>query len=204
LKEVEPMPKARRVSPVNQLVGLAAISLAPVAVLAAAVAPRIRTCGTTSEELTRHWPGDQLVPNPSFVWTNALTIDRPAAEVWPWVTQLGQGRGGLYSYDWLENALLADVHSVHQIQPALQGSLQVGDRVIRMTRYAPHNPVALYEPGRALVLGGVKDSEERLRAGRPPAPGRSSSTPSANSGAVWSSAPGQVLWTRACRDHFSS
>jgi hypothetical protein len=75
------MPKARRwVSPVHQLVGLAAISLAPVAVFATYVVPRIRTCGTTSEELPRHWPGDHLVQNPLFVWTNALTIDRPAAE----------------------------------------------------------------------------------------------------------------------------
>lgn len=162
------MSRARRwVTPFPQVVDLAAMSLAPVAVFAARVAPRIRTCGTTSEELTRHWPGDDLVQNPSFVWTNALTIDRPADDVWPWLAQLGQGRGGLYSYDWLENALLADVHSVDQVQPAHQGPLRVGDRVIRMTRYAPPNPVALYEPGRALVLGGVKDSEERLRAGRP-------------------------------------
>ena len=157
----------RRVTRVSQLVNLAAISVAPVAVFAASVVPRIRTCGTTSEELTRHWPGDDLVQNPSFVWTNALTIDRPEADVWPWLTQLGQGRGGLYSYDWLENALLADVHSVDHIQPAHQGALRVGDRVIRMTRYAPPNPVALYEPGRALVLGGVKDSEQQLRAGQP-------------------------------------
>lgn len=162
------MPRAQRCdSRVNRLFGLAAMSLPPVAVFAAAVAPRIRTCGTTREELTLDWPGDHLVQNPSFVWTNAVTIDRPAAQVWPWVTQLGQGRGGLYSYDWLENALLADVHSVHEIQPRLQGALQVGDRVIRMTRYAPHNPVALYEPGRALVLGGIKDSKERLQAGCP-------------------------------------
>jgi len=44
---------------------------------------------------------------------------------------------------------------------------QVGDRVIRMTRYAPPNPVALYEPGHALVLGGINDNDERLQTGRP-------------------------------------
>jgi hypothetical protein len=102
-----------------------------------------------------------------LVWTNAVTIDRPAAEVWPWVTQLGQGRGGLYSYDWPENAILADVHSVSHLIPALQQPLEVGDRVTRMTRYAPYNPVARYDRGQALVLGAVTDSPAQLRAGRP-------------------------------------
>jgi hypothetical protein len=36
-----------------------------------------------------------------------------------------------------------------------------------MTRYAPHNPVARYDAGRALVLGGVGDDDARLHAGRP-------------------------------------
>lgn len=161
------MSKEKAISPLGRLTRLAAMAIAPAAVFRAGVAPRIRSCGTTSQELSRTWPGDHLVPNPPFVWTNALTIDRPAAEVWPWLNQLGQGRGGLYSYDWLENALLADVHSVNHVRPSLQTPLDVGDRVIRMTRYAPYNPVALYEPGHALVLGGVKDTEDQLRAGTP-------------------------------------
>jgi hypothetical protein len=121
----------------------------------------------TGAELHRAWPGDDLVPDPGLVWTNAVTIDRPASDVWPWVAQLGQGRGGLYSYDWLENAVLADVHSLDEVVPELQGPLDVGDRVIRMTRYAPYNPVAKYDAGHALVLGGVADTDEQLRAGRP-------------------------------------
>jgi hypothetical protein len=73
----------------------------------------------------------------------------------------------LYSYDWLENAILADVHSASQLIPELQQPLEVGDRVIRMTRYSPYNPVARYEPGHALVLGAATDSPSQLRAGRP-------------------------------------
>lgn len=149
------------------LTTLVAISLAPAAVLRTVVATRVRTWGTTAAERTRTWPGDELVPDPASVWTNAITVERPAPEVWPWIAQLGQGRGGLYSYDWLENALLADVHSTARVDPALQQPLRVGDRVIRMARYAPHNPIALYEAGRALVLGGVGDSDEQLRTGRP-------------------------------------
>lgn len=155
---------ARAAAPLGPLTLMSAV---PAAFFALFVAPRIRTCGATTDELSRAWPGDELVPHPGFVWTNAVTIHRPAADVWPWVTQLGQGRGGLYSYDWLENALLADVHSVSELVPALQQPMQVGDRVIRMTRYAPYNPVARYDPGRALVLGGVADTPRQLRAGRP-------------------------------------
>lgn len=151
----------------RRAVALLAAAVPPTAVHVAWVLPRIRAWGATVQELGRTWPGDELVPEPGFVWTNAITVDRPAAEVWPWVTQLGQGRGGLYSYDWLENAVLADVHSLDRVAPELQGPLAVGDRVVRMTRYAPPNPVAAYVPGRALVLGGIADSAYRLAAGRP-------------------------------------
>jgi hypothetical protein len=93
------------------------------------------------------------VAQPSFVWTNAITIKAPAGEIWPWLVQLGQGRGGLYSYDWLENLIGCDVHGADRILPAFQTPLQLGDRVIRMARYAPCAPVAVFQPQRALVLG---------------------------------------------------
>jgi len=52
-----------------------------------------RPCGgATAAERERTWPGDELVPHPGFVWTNAVTIEHPAPGVWAWVTQLGQGR----------------------------------------------------------------------------------------------------------------
>ena len=91
------------------------------------------------------WPGDRLLARPDYVWTNAVTIERPAEQVWPWLVQLGQGRGGLYSYDWLENLVGCDIHSADRILPQFQQPLPVGDRVIRMARYAPFNPVARFE-----------------------------------------------------------
>ena len=121
--------------------------------------------GATDREHQATWPGDQLVARPSFVWTNAIIIHAPAAQVWPWLVQLGQGRGGLYSYDWLENLIGCDIHSTDRILPQFQTSLQVGDRLIRMARYAPCNPVALFQPQRALVLGHVKDTSAELAAG---------------------------------------
>jgi hypothetical protein len=128
--------------------------------------PRINQWGATDEEHQATWPGDQLVDRPSYVWTNAITIQAPAARIWPWLVQLGQGRGGLYSYDWLENLIGCDVHSTDQLLPAFQTPLRVGDRVIRMARYAPYAPVAVFEPQRALVLGHIKDTCADLVAGQ--------------------------------------
>jgi hypothetical protein len=129
--------------------------------------PRINQWGATDQEHRATWPGDRLLARPDYVWTNAVTIERPAEQVWPWLVQLGQGRGGLYSYDWLENLVGCDIHSADRILPQFQQPLRVGDRVIRMAQYAPSTPVALFEPGRALVLGGVNDSDADLAAGRP-------------------------------------
>ena len=111
--------------------------------------PRINQWGTTDQEPRATWPGARLLARPDYVWTNAVTIERPAEQVWPWLVQLGQGRGGLYSYDWLENLVGCDIHSADRILPQFQQPLPVGDRVIRMARYAPSNPVARFEPGRA-------------------------------------------------------
>jgi hypothetical protein len=61
--------------------GLVRMSVAPAAFFALAAASRMRTWGATTDELARAWPGDELVVHPGLVWTNAETIDRPAADV---------------------------------------------------------------------------------------------------------------------------
>ena len=81
--------------------------------------------GPTNQEHLSTWPGDEPVAEPSFVWTNAITIKAPAADIWPWLVQLGQGRGGLYSHDWLENLIGCEMHSADRILPAFQTPLQL-------------------------------------------------------------------------------
>ena len=110
--------------------------------------------GATEEEASGALPHDHLVPRPIYQTTRAITIDAPARQVWRWLIQMGQGRGGLYSYDWLENLADLDVHSAEEIVPELQ-DLKVGGLV----RLAPESMgaeaglrVAAMEPGRALVL----------------------------------------------------
>ena len=56
-----------------------------------------------------------------------MTVDAPAAEVWRWLVQLGQGRGGMYSYEGLENPFGLDIHSADGSRPEWQ-KLAVGDQ----------------------------------------------------------------------------
>ena len=109
--------------------------------------------GATDEEVDATLPGDDLIPDPDLTVTRAITVHAAADQVWPWIAQLGQGRGGFYSYDALENLVGCDIHSADRIVPEWQ-DLKVGDQV----KLAPEVGlgVAVVEPGRALVLrGGV-------------------------------------------------
>jgi hypothetical protein len=88
----------------------------------------IRSWGATPEEVAGVLPGDDLVATPDLRLTRAITIGAPAEGVFAWLAQLGQGRGGFYSYDWLENRTGLDVHSADVILPQFQ-DLKRGDRV---------------------------------------------------------------------------
>ena len=84
--------------------------------------------GATDEEVRVRLPGDELVPHPALESTRAVTIGAPVEEVWRWLVQLGQDRGGFYSYDLLENLAGARIHNVDRIVPEMQ-DLKVGDFV---------------------------------------------------------------------------
>ena len=84
------------------------------------------TWGSTEEELGRSMPGDELLPEPEVLATRSVTIDAPAASIWPWLMQMGSGRGGVYTYDWIENLFGLDMHSINEIRPEFQ-DCKVGD-----------------------------------------------------------------------------
>jgi hypothetical protein len=96
-------------------------------------------------------PGDELVPEAQMRSTRAITIDAPPDQVWPWLAQIGQGRGGFYSYDELENLLGCDIHSAHQLLPDCQ-PLEVGDIICLAGTGGPTYRVARREPPHRLVL----------------------------------------------------
>jgi hypothetical protein len=113
--------------------------------------PRQLRWGATDEESEGPLPGDDLIEKADLIATRAITIRASAEKVWPWIAQLGQGRGGFYSYDFLENLVGCDIHSADRIVPEWQ-DLVVGDEV----RFAPEVglAVASLEHGRSLVLRG--------------------------------------------------
>jgi len=89
----------------------------------------ILTWGATAAEASAALPGDELLPNPDGASTRAIDIDAPAAAVWPWLAQMGPApRGGAYTYDWIENLLKLDMHSVDQVLPEFQDP-QVGEEI---------------------------------------------------------------------------
>jgi hypothetical protein len=96
-------------------------------------------------------PGDELIPHADLTATRAVTVRAPADGVWPWVAQLGQGRGGFYSYDFLENLVGCDIHSADRIVPEWQ-AVDVGDAVNVYPEVGLI--VTQVEPSRALVLRG--------------------------------------------------
>lgn len=95
--------------------------------------PRLLRWGATDQEVDGLLPGDDLIPNADVTATRAITISASADQVWPWIAQLGQGRGGFYSCDFLENLIGADIHSADRIVPELQG-IDVGDAMSHLRR----------------------------------------------------------------------
>lgn len=130
----------------------------PILVLAAtavAVTAARRTSlrlGSTPDERRRRLPGDEVVTYPDLVATRGITIDAPCARVWPWLVQIGQGRGGFYSYDRLEELAGLRIRSADQILPEHQ-DLAVGDTVHLAEQVGL--TVTTLDTERALVLSGA-------------------------------------------------
>ena len=137
-----------------------ALGIAAAAVLAFSRGRYLRW-GATDEEASTALPGDEFLPRADLTATRAVTVRAAADDVWPWIAQLGQGRGGFYSYDFLENLIGCDIHSADRVVPQWQ-PIEVGDQV----NLHPEAGlvVAQVEPGRALVLRGG------IPMGRKPSP----------------------------------
>src|SRR5947209_19113016 len=76
--------------------------------------------GATDEERLKRVPCDELVPDPITTSTRAITVNTPVEVVWPWLAQIGQDRGGFYSYDWLENLAGCKMDNADRIHPEWQ------------------------------------------------------------------------------------
>jgi hypothetical protein len=106
--------------------------------------------GSTKEELQRELPGDKLVKNVKGWYNHAITINATPANVWPWIAQLGQNKGGFYSYELLENIVGSKIHNADDIVPKFQDTV-IGNNVAMTPKAAPYIVTAI-EPGQVFVL----------------------------------------------------
>lgn len=96
--------------------------------------------GATEAEIERAMPGDLSGTR----WTRAITIAATPGQIWPWLAQWGQGRGGWYSYDWLENLFGFDIHTADRLLPEYQNP-QIGDPIC-MAANACTSVISVIEP----------------------------------------------------------
>ena len=111
-----------------------------------------RRWGATDDELERTYPGDALIPDPNWTAVHAISIEATPERIWPWVAQIGQGRGGFYSYQKLENAVGSSIENTSRILEEHQ-SVRAGDP-IRLHVETPPMTVAIAEEPTTLVLLG--------------------------------------------------
>jgi hypothetical protein len=111
---------------------------------------RCLTWGATSDEVTRGLPGDELLADPDILSTRAVTIDAPPSAIWPWLLQMGSGRGGAYTYDWIENLFGLGMHNANEVLPEFQ-DVQVGDE-FRLGPNRPKMRVEVLDPERMFAF----------------------------------------------------
>jgi hypothetical protein len=128
------------------LAGLVGV-LGPILFYAALIRPR--SWDATREERVRPLPGDELIPAPMGVLTHAITIRRPPSDVWPWLVQMGAGRAGWYSYDFIDNGRQP---SLDHIAPELQ-QIEAGTIMPALPGMTEGFTVLRIESERALIIG---------------------------------------------------
>jgi hypothetical protein len=123
--------------------------------------------GADDHEIAAVLPGDGLVAADAKRTTRALTIDAPVELVWPWIAQIGEDRGGFYSYSWLERAAGAHVRNADTVHSEWQ-DLRAGDTVWLARRYGEtaRQVVAEVRPESHLVLMSPEDFERIGRGER--------------------------------------
>jgi len=115
-----------------------------------------RRTGATDAEARGTLPGDDVIAHPAVEWTRAATIRATPAQIWPWLVQMGYGRGGWYTNErfdrlvWRVNAVNAD-----EILPEYQ-QLAVGDIVADGPEHAAYFHVRAVEQDRAVVYHSIR------------------------------------------------
>ena len=108
--------------------------------------------GTVGTEAIDSLPGDEFVPKPKWGYTLGVAVNASPEDVWPWIAQLGQGRGGFYTYQTLENLVGCEIANTTEILPDHQHPA-VGDGIY-LHPTTPPLRVEIVDPPNVLVLFG--------------------------------------------------
>ena len=108
--------------------------------------------GTVATEASDSLPGDEFVPEPRWSYTLGVSIDASPHDVWPWIAQIGQGRGGFYTYQTLENLVGCKITNTTELLPDHQHPAVGGEIYLHPT--APPMRIEIVDPPHALVLFG--------------------------------------------------
>ena len=160
-------PRWRRLKRTVKVVGLAILLL----ILVWEVAGRSWAArwGATDAEVARTWPGDGMLVNPAAAATHAITIDAPPQAIWRWLVEVGQDRAGFFSYDWLEQAVGADIHNTFEIRPEWQ-TRQAGDDLWMAPKRVANGQVRLQfvrvEPYRVMLMVPPADFDAVTHTGK--------------------------------------
>jgi hypothetical protein len=144
---------------VVKLAGLVAGLAVLAGISLAFLMPWMDSWGATAAEIQAAYPGDELLPAPAIFYNRAVTVRATPARIYPWILQLGAGRGGMYSYTWFEtNVLQCELVNANRIHPEWQ-NLRVGDLVRMCPGNAgpPPYTVAVLKPDSAVVLGHLEN-----------------------------------------------
>ena len=119
--------------------------------------------GARDAEAFGSLPGDGIMPHPIIEWTRATTIHATPDRIWPWLVQMGYGRGGWYTNERLDQFIWGvSAKNTDHILPECQ-RLDVGEIIADGPDHAAYFHVRAVEPERAIVYHSIR----HLRAGHP-------------------------------------
>jgi hypothetical protein len=153
---------ARRRSPAVSVAAVACWALAGWVLAGAARRVSVRT-GVSDQEALGTLPGDEFIAHPMVEWTRGTTVQAAAEQVWPWLAQMGYGRGGWYTPQWVDlfaNRWVFGVRhpfpaSANQLLPGYQ-QVAVGDLICDGPDYASYFRVLRVDPGHAVVYHSIR------------------------------------------------
>ena len=122
----------------------------------------VRT-GVSDEEAFGSLPGDEIIPHPMVEWTRGVTVRSEPDRVWPWLAQMGYGRGGWYTPElvdlvanrWVFGQERRFPASANRLLPEYQ-QIQAGDLICDGPEYASYFRVERVDPPHALVYRSIR------------------------------------------------